>query len=43
MKQFANWTILGLMLTFLIGPFLIIILAGASAGDFLAFPPQGCR
>ena len=34
----ANWIILGLTLTFLIGPFLIIILAGASdtpplAGD----------
>lgn len=41
MRRFANWAILGLTLTFLIGPFLIIILAGASAGDFLAFPPQG--
>ena len=37
----ANWIILGLTLTFLIGPFLIIILAGASDTEFLAFPPQG--
>jgi putative spermidine/putrescine transport system permease protein len=40
----SKWTsrlIIGLTLTFLIGPFLIIILAGMSAGDFLAFPPDG--
>lgn len=41
MRHFANWTILGLTLTFLIGPFIIIILAGASAGQNLAFPPEG--
>lgn len=28
-------------LTFLIGPFFIIVAAGLSAGDFLAFPPEG--
>lgn len=40
----AKWTsrlIIGLTLSFLIGPFLIIIMAGLSAGDFLAFPPDG--
>jgi len=40
----AKWisrTIIGLTLLFLIGPFLIIILAGASAGDFMTFPPEG--
>lgn len=41
MRHFANWGILGLVLTFLIGPFIIIILAGASAGPNLAFPPEG--
>ncbi|OCJ10248.1 spermidine/putrescine ABC transporter ATP-binding protein [Rhizobium sp. AC44/96] len=33
--------VLGLLLVFLIGPFLIIIAASMSAGDTLAFPPQG--
>lgn len=33
--------VLFLVLTFLIGPFLIIIAASLSAGDTLAFPPQG--
>ncbi|MDM9626125.1 ABC transporter permease [Rhizobium sp. S152] len=33
--------VLGLLLIFLIGPFLIIIAASLSAGDTLAFPPQG--
>jgi putative spermidine/putrescine transport system permease protein len=40
----SAWTsrlIIGLTLTFLIGPFFIIIMAGLSAGDFLAFPPEG--
>lgn len=37
----TSWTILGLTLLFLIGPFVIIILAGASAGEALAFPPDG--
>ncbi len=40
----SKWTsrlIIALTLAFLIGPFLIIILAGMSAGDFLAFPPDG--
>ncbi len=40
----STWTsriIIGLTLTFLIGPFFIIIAAGLSAGDFLAFPPEG--
>jgi len=41
MKSSASWLILGLTLTFLIGPFVIIILAGASAGEALAFPPHG--
>lgn len=33
--------VLGLVLIFLIGPFLIIVAASFSAGDTLAFPPQG--
>ncbi len=40
----SRWTsriIITLTLTFLIGPFVIIILAGMSAGDFLKFPPDG--
>lgn len=40
----SKWTsrlIIGVTLTFLIGPFLIIILAGLSAGDFMTFPPNG--
>ncbi|MGY9045922.1 spermidine/putrescine ABC transporter ATP-binding protein [Puniceibacterium antarcticum] len=41
MGKFPQWVILGLTLTFLIGPFLIIILAGASGGNMLAFPPEG--
>lgn len=32
---------LALVLTFLIGPFLIIVAAGLSAGETLAFPPKG--
>ncbi len=39
-----KWTsrlVIGLTLTFLIGPFLIIVLAGLSAGDFMTFPPEG--
>lgn len=32
---------LGLVITFLIGPFLIIVAASFSAGETLAFPPQG--
>lgn len=39
--RWPTWIILGLTLTFLIGPFLIIIFAGLSAGNSLAFPPQG--
>ncbi|MGJ8534198.1 MAG: ABC transporter permease [Alphaproteobacteria bacterium] len=41
MKNLTIWVILGLTLTFLIGPFIIIIFAGASAGEALAFPPDG--
>ncbi|MGE7367446.1 ABC transporter permease [Neorhizobium sp. NPDC001467] len=32
---------LGLVITFLIGPFLIIVAASFSGGETLAFPPQG--
>jgi putative spermidine/putrescine transport system permease protein len=39
--RWPTWIILGLTLTFLIGPFIIIIFAGMSAGNSLAFPPQG--
>ena len=41
MSRLSIWLILGTTLTFLIGPFLIVILAGMSAGEALAFPPQG--
>jgi len=41
MNKLAIWSILGVTLTFLIGPFLIIVAAALSAGDSLAFPPQG--
>lgn len=41
MRNLTIWVILGLTLTFLIGPFIIIIFAGASAGEALAFPPDG--
>ncbi|MGI9355774.1 MAG: ABC transporter permease [Rhizobiaceae bacterium] len=40
-SAWASRIIIGLTLTFLIGPFFIIIAAGLSAGDFLAFPPEG--
>jgi putative spermidine/putrescine transport system permease protein len=33
--------LIGLVLAFLIGPFLIIVAASFSAGETLAFPPQG--
>jgi putative spermidine/putrescine transport system permease protein len=41
MKHLTSWAIIALTLTFLIGPFIIIIFAGASAGEALAFPPDG--
>lgn len=41
MFRLTIWIVLGVTLTFLIGPFLIVILAGASAGEALSFPPQG--
>ncbi|MFK7996445.1 MAG: ABC transporter permease [Granulosicoccus sp.] len=40
----ARWpqiTVLALVLLFLIGPFFIIVAAALSAGESLAFPPQG--
>lgn len=36
-----SYLTLGLVLTFLLGPFLIIVAAALSAGETLAFPPQG--
>ncbi len=36
-----SYATLGLVLAFLLGPFLIIIAAALSAGDTLSFPPQG--
>lgn len=41
MSRLATWIILGLTLTFLIGPFFVIIGAALSDGQSLAFPPQG--
>jgi putative spermidine/putrescine transport system permease protein len=39
--RFAGNLLLTLVLIFLIGPFVIICIAGLSAGETLAFPPQG--
>lgn len=36
-----QWSVLALVITFLIGPFFIIVAAALSAGESLAFPPQG--
>lgn len=41
MSRLSIWLVLGITLAFLIGPFLIVVLAGMSAGEALAFPPQG--
>lgn len=41
MSRAVTWAVLGVVLTFLIGPFLIIVAASLSAGESLAFPPQG--
>lgn len=40
-SNWSKWLILGATLTFLIGPFFIIVFAGLSAGNSLAFPPDG--
>ncbi|WP_118135581.1 ABC transporter permease [Oceanicella sp. SM1341] len=40
-RNLSTVLVLGLVLAFLIGPFLIIIAASLSAGNSLAFPPQG--
>jgi putative spermidine/putrescine transport system permease protein len=37
----AGLTVLFAVLLFLLGPFVVIVAAGLSAGDTLAFPPQG--
>ena len=39
--RWASLSALGLVLVFLIGPFLVIVAASLSAGETLAFPPQG--
>ncbi|MCY4166661.1 MAG: ABC transporter permease [Rhodobacter sp.] len=41
MSRLSAWLILGATLAFLIGPFVIVVFAGMSAGEALAFPPQG--
>lgn len=40
-NRWLQWSILTLVLLFLMGPFFIIVAAGLSAGESLAFPPQG--
>ncbi|MEO1686760.1 MAG: ABC transporter permease [Pseudomonadota bacterium] len=40
-NRIAAWAILAVTLLFLIGPFFIIIAVALSAGNSLAFPPQG--
>ncbi|MDO8732748.1 MAG: ABC transporter permease [Actinomycetota bacterium] len=37
----TGWAVLLAVIVFLLGPFLVIAAAGLSAGDTLAFPPQG--
>lgn len=39
--RLSSALVLSLLILFLIGPFLVIIAASFSAGDTLAFPPQG--
>ena len=39
--RLLSYGVLTLVLLFLIGPFLIIVAAALSAGESLAFPPQG--
>lgn len=39
--RLAGWAVITATLIFLIGPFVIIIAASLSAGESLAFPPQG--
>ncbi|MFN4127959.1 ABC transporter permease [Pannonibacter indicus] len=40
-QRLSSWIILTLVLAFLTGPFFIIVAASFSAGETLAFPPQG--
>jgi len=40
-SRWYTYVTLALVLTFMIGPFLIIVAAGLSAGETLAFPPKG--
>jgi putative spermidine/putrescine transport system permease protein len=39
--RISGWAVLAAIFLFLLGPFLLIAAAGLSAGDTLAFPPQG--
>ena len=39
--RLAGWATLAAIFVFLLGPFLLIAAAGLSAGETLAFPPQG--
>ncbi len=41
LMRLSGWAVLSGILVFLLGPFLLIAAAGLSAGDTLAFPPQG--
>ncbi|MDT0683227.1 ABC transporter permease [Roseicyclus sp. F158] len=41
MNRIAAWTVISLLLVFLIGPFIIILGAALSAGPVMAFPPDG--
>jgi putative spermidine/putrescine transport system permease protein len=41
MSRVLSYSVITLVLTFLIGPFAIIIAAALSAGETLAFPPRG--
>lgn len=40
-SRWLQYLVLTLVMLFLIGPFFIIVAAGLSAGESLAFPPQG--
>lgn len=40
-SRLSSFAVLALLITFLVGPFVVIVVASLSAGDTLAFPPHG--
>ncbi len=41
LMRISGWAVLAAIFLFLLGPFVLIAVAGLSAGETLAFPPQG--